>query len=196
MSTSIILSGFGGQGLLFAGRVLAQAAVDEGRHVTWLPSYGPEMRGGSAACTVVVSDSPIGSPIVDVADVLIALNPPSLARYERLVARGGLIVLNSSLIEAEPQAEAEVVRVPCSALARESGDERVVSIVALGAMVARRAMVAPGSIRRVLSSMGGSAGSETVAGNLRAFEAGHAAAQTSLLTGGTQAPASARAPAI
>ena len=175
MNTSTILSGFGGQGLLFAGRVLAQAALDEGRHVTWLPSYGPEMRGGSASCTVVVSDRPIGSPIVDVADVLIALNPPALARFERLVAAGGLLVLNSSLIEAEPRADAEAVAVPCSALARAAGDDRVVSVVALGAMIARRPVVAASSIRAVLRTISATAGSDVVEGNLRAFEAGYAA---------------------
>jgi 2-oxoglutarate ferredoxin oxidoreductase subunit gamma len=175
-TTSVILSGFGGQGLLFAGRVLAQAALDEGRHVTWLPTYGPEMRGGSAACTVVFSDRPIGSPIVDVADVLIALNPPSLAKYEGFVARGGLVVLNDSLIEAEARVDTEVVRVPCSTLAREAGDDRVVSIVALGAMVARRPVVAPDSIREVLRTLGAASRLDAIAGNLRAFEAGHAAA--------------------
>ena len=98
-----IFSGFGGQGLLFAGHVLAQAAVLEGRHVSWMPSYGPEMRGGTASCTVIVGDRPIGSPIVDRADSVIALNPPSLARFEPILAPGGLLVVNTrSLIEAEP----------------------------------------------------------------------------------------------
>lgn len=178
MSTATVLSGFGGQGLLFAGQVLAQAALDEGRHVTWLPSYGPEMRGGAASCTVVVSDTPIGSPIVDVVDVLIALNPPSLARYERLVTPGGLVVLNSSLIEAEPAVAAEVLRVPCSALARDSGDDRVVSVVALGAAIASRTIVAADSVRRALRMLTGKAGPAAVERNLRAFDAGCAAAAT------------------
>ena len=175
MSTATILSGFGGQGLLFAGQVLAQAALDEGRHVTWLPSYGPEMRGGAASCTVVVSDTPIGSPIVDVVDVLIALNPPSLARYEGLVAPGGLVVLNSSLIEAEPAVAAEVVPVPCSALARDSGDDRVVSVVALGAVIARRPIVAADSVRGALRKITAKAGPDAIDRNLRAFDAGFAA---------------------
>ena len=100
MESATILGGFGGQGILFAGQVLAQAGLAEDKYVSWLPSYGPEMRGGTASCTVIVADEPIGSPIVDVADAVIALNPPSLAKFEALLAPGGLLVLNSSLIEA------------------------------------------------------------------------------------------------
>ncbi|HEY8238213.1 MAG TPA: 2-oxoacid:acceptor oxidoreductase family protein [Candidatus Limnocylindrales bacterium] len=176
MILSTILSGFGGQGLLFAGQVLAQAALDEGNEVTWLPSYGPEMRGGAASCTVIVSDRPIGSPIADAADVLIALNPPSLARHQALVAPGGLIVLNSTLVETVARADVEVVRVPCSALARDAGDDRAVSIVALGAGIARRPVVAPDSIRGALRKLAAKAGPETVERNLRAFDAGFAGA--------------------
>jgi 2-oxoglutarate ferredoxin oxidoreductase subunit gamma len=98
MELSVIFGGFGGQGLLFAGNVLAQAAVLEDRRVSWIPSYGPEMRGGTASCTVIVADHPIGSPVVDVADVVLALNPPSLAKFEPLLAPGGLVILNSTLI--------------------------------------------------------------------------------------------------
>ena len=103
MQHATIFGGFGGQGLLFAGHVLAQAAVIEGRNVSWMPSYGPEMRGGTASCTVIVADHPIGSPIVDSADSVVALNPPSLAKFEPLLVPGGLLVLNASLIEAEPR---------------------------------------------------------------------------------------------
>ena len=86
MQHGAIFAGFGGQGILFSGHVLAEAALLEGKHVTWMPSYGPEMRGGTASCTVVVSDRPIGSPILDQADSVVALNPPSLARFEATVA--------------------------------------------------------------------------------------------------------------
>lgn len=181
MTAATVLSGFGGQGLLFAGQVLAQAGLDEGCHVTWLPSYGPEMRGGTASCTVIVSPDPIGSPIVDVADVVVALNPPSMARFESLVAPGGLLILNSSLIEAEPtRTDIEVVRLPCSMIAREAGDERVISVVALGGVLARRPFVTPASIRRALSTMTRRGGPELLERNLRAFDAGlaEAAART------------------
>src|SRR6185369_3376537 len=97
MDRSTILAGFGGQGILFAGTVLARAAMTEGQEVLWIPSYGPEMRGGTASCTVIVGDTEIGSPVVDRAEAVVALNPPSLARFEALVAPGGLLVINASL---------------------------------------------------------------------------------------------------
>lgn len=170
MERATILSGFGGQGLLFAGQVLAQAGMFEGRNVSWLPSYGPEMRGGTASCTVIVADRPIGSPVVDQVDLLIALNPPSLAKFEGLLAPGGLLVLNDSLIEADPsRTDIEVLRVPCSALARTVGDERVISVIALGAAVGRRPIVTAEAVRQALTVKGGR---EVVEMNLRAFELG------------------------
>lgn len=167
-----ILSGFGGQGLLFAGQVLAQAGMLEGLNVSWLPSYGPEMRGGTASCTVIVADRPIGSPVIDRAHVVIALNPPSLAKFEGLLVPGGLLVLNDSLIEAEPgRTDVEVLRVPCSAIARTVGDERVISIVALGAALARQPIVSPDSIRAALRDAA-KGGPRALAMNLRALELG------------------------
>ena len=103
MERSTIFAGFGGQGILFAGKVLAEAALIEGREVLWIPSYGPEMRGGTASCTVIVADRPIGSPVVDRADHAVVLNPPSMAKYAPSVAEGGLLVVNTTLIEAEPR---------------------------------------------------------------------------------------------
>jgi 2-oxoglutarate ferredoxin oxidoreductase subunit gamma len=168
-----ILSGFGGQGILFAGQVLAQAALIEDRHVSWLPSYGPEMRGGTASCTVIISDGPIGSPIVDVADVVIALNPPSLAKFASVLAPGGLLVLNGSLIEAEPtRSDIEIVRVPCSAEARAIGDDRLVSVVALGALLARRPIVGADAAGAALSALAGRGGDELVELNRRALARG------------------------
>jgi 2-oxoglutarate ferredoxin oxidoreductase subunit gamma len=173
MERATILSGFGGQGILFAGQVLAQAGLFEDRYVSWLPSYGPEMRGGTASCTVIVADRPIGSPVVDTADLVIALNPPSLAKFEPLLAAGGLLVLNDSLIEAEPaRRDIEVLRISCSAIARDVGDERVISIVALGGAIARRPVVAPESIRRALVELTHRGGPELLEMNLRALTAG------------------------
>lgn len=170
MERATILSGFGGQGLLFAGQVLAQAGMFEGLNVSWLPSYGPEMRGGTASCTVIVSERPIGSPVVDRVDLLIALNPPSLAKFEGLLAPGGLLVINDSLIEADPtRTDIDVLRVPCSAIARTVGDERVISVVALGAAIGRLPIVAAESVRQALTVKGGR---EVVAMNLRAFGLG------------------------
>jgi 2-oxoglutarate ferredoxin oxidoreductase subunit gamma len=175
MESATILSGFGGQGLLFAGQVLAQAGLEARREVTWLPSYGPEMRGGAASCTVVVSDHAIGSPVVDAADVVIALNPPALARFEAVLRPGGLLVVNASLVEADPRRDdVEAVRVPCSAIAREAGDDRLVSIVALGAALARRPILSRRAARRALRLVAAKAGSEAVKRNLAAFDAGYA----------------------
>ncbi|HET7182632.1 MAG TPA: 2-oxoacid:acceptor oxidoreductase family protein [Candidatus Limnocylindrales bacterium] len=176
MEHGLVLSGFGGQGLLFAGQIVAQAAVLEGRNVSWLPSYGPEMRGGSAACTVIVSERPIGSPVLDQAAVVIALNPPAMAKYAGLLAPGGLLVVNDSLIEAEPgRSDVEIVRIPASALARTIGDERFISIVALGAALGRRPIVSPAAFRQALDAVG-KGGRAVTEANLEAFAAGSRAA--------------------
>ncbi|HEU4572218.1 MAG TPA: 2-oxoacid:acceptor oxidoreductase family protein [Candidatus Limnocylindrales bacterium] len=177
MDHTTIFGGFGGQGILFAGHVLAQAAVLEDLAVTWMPSYGPEMRGGTASCTIVIADHPIGSPVVDTADSVIALNPPSLARFEPFLASGGLVVVNTSLVEATPRrTDVTVVAVPCSALARESGDDRFVSIVGLGALIAARPTVRRASVEAALAVVLGDRASAWIDANLaaldRGFEAG------------------------
>jgi 2-oxoglutarate ferredoxin oxidoreductase subunit gamma len=174
---STIFAGFGGQGILFAGTVLARAAMAEGREVLWIPSYGPEMRGGTASCTVIVAEEAIGSPVVDRADAVVALNPPSLAKYEPIVAPGGLLVVNRSLIEAEVRrADLEVVDLPCTALAREAGDDRLVSVVALGALLARRPLVSLESVRDAITAIVSAKRPQILAADLAALEAGHRAA--------------------
>ena len=178
MHHGAIFAGFGGQGLLFCGHVLAEAALLEGRHVTWMPSYGPEMRGGTASCTVVISDRAIGSPILDRADIVVALNPPSLARFEETVAPGGLLVLNRSLIEAEPsRTDIEVLPLACSAIAAELGDVRLASIVALGGLVAQRPVVHPQSIREALRILLVGKKENMISSDVTAFERGFDAAE-------------------
>ncbi|HEX7473108.1 MAG TPA: 2-oxoacid:acceptor oxidoreductase family protein [Candidatus Limnocylindrales bacterium] len=173
MQHATILGGFGGQGLLFAGHVLAQAAVIEGRSVSWMPSYGPEMRGGTASCTVIIADRPIGSPIVDCADSVIALNPPALAKFESTLVPGGLLVLNASLIEMEPRrSDVEVVSLACTALARVAGDDRLVSVVALGGLIARRPIVSATSIRAAIAELVGRNHPDLAAADLAAFDSG------------------------
>jgi 2-oxoglutarate ferredoxin oxidoreductase subunit gamma len=177
MQHATILGGFGGQGLLFAGHVLAQAAVLEGRTVSWMPSYGPEMRGGTASCTVIIADHPIGSPIVDSADSVIALNPPSLAKFEPLLVPGGLLLVNATLIEAEPRrTDIEIAGIPCTALARAGGDDRFVSIVALGGLIARRPIVARDTLRQALIDVLGDKRPEMIEANLAALISGYQAA--------------------
>ncbi|MEO8570641.1 MAG: 2-oxoacid:acceptor oxidoreductase family protein [Chloroflexota bacterium] len=169
---AVIVSGFGGQGLLFAGTVLARAAMAEGLEVLWIPSYGPEMRGGSAACTVIVGEEPIGSPIVDHADVVIALSAPALARYGTFVAPGGLLVVDGTLMEIPSISGVEVVAPPCTSLARSAGDDRLVSIVALGALVARRRIVGIEALRAALRDVAGAKHPEVLRADLQALSAG------------------------
>jgi 2-oxoglutarate ferredoxin oxidoreductase subunit gamma len=171
---STIIAGFGGQGILFAGKVLAEAGLLEGLEVLWIPSYGPEMRGGTASCTVILADGLIGSPVVDRADCAVVLNPPSLHRYEPLVAPGGLLVVNTTLIEAEPvRTDLEVLDVPCTAVARRAGDDKLVSVVALGAMVGRRQTVARESVHRALAVILGERHASMIDADIAAFDAGY-----------------------
>ncbi|HOF25781.1 MAG TPA: 2-oxoacid:acceptor oxidoreductase family protein, partial [Anaerolineaceae bacterium] len=137
MQTEVIISGFGGQGALYAGQVLAYAAMDEGKQVTWIPSYGPEMRGGTANCTVVVSDEEIGSPTVKHPKAVLALNLPSLDKYENMIAPGGCLVVNESMVNRKPErTDIRVVLLPANEIAREIGNERATNMVMLGALLA------------------------------------------------------------
>jgi 2-oxoglutarate ferredoxin oxidoreductase subunit gamma len=169
-----IIGGFGGQGILFAGQLLAQAALLEGRDVSWMPSYGPEMRGGTASCMVIIADHPIGSPIVDRADGVVALNPPSMAKFEGVLVAGGLLVVNGSLIEAEPgRGDIEVLTLPCTDIARTAGHDRLVSVVALGGLLARRPIVRPESVRQALVELVGRHHPELLDADLAAFAGGY-----------------------
>lgn len=129
----IILAGFGGQGILFAGKVLAYSGLKAEREVSWLPSYGPEMRGGTANCHVVVSDSPVGSPIIPNPDILIAMNRPSLDKFEDLVEKDGYIVFDSSLIDRDvKRTDVKVFPIPATQLALEAGLESLANMVVIG----------------------------------------------------------------
>lgn len=136
MQTEIILSGFGGQGVLFAGQLLAYTALDNDYHVTWFPSYGPEMRGGTAHCTVIISDDEIGSPVVRNPSAAVVMNIPSLERYEPLVESGGILIVNASLVDRNPTREdLTIVMVPANEIAEELGDKRLANLVMLGALL-------------------------------------------------------------
>ncbi len=136
MQTDIILSGFGGQGVLFAGMVLAYAGMDEGYNVSWLPSYGPEMRGGTANVTVIIGDEEIGSPVVKNPQVAMVFNNPSMEKFEPLVKEGGLLVYNSSLISNSPgRTDITSLPIPANDIAQELGNVRMANMVAVGAMV-------------------------------------------------------------
>lgn len=132
-TTKMLFAGFGGQGILFAGKFLAYKGLIEGKQVSWLPSYGPEMRGGTANCSVIVSDEPIGSPIVDKPDVLVAMNLPSLEKYENDVAGGGKIFVDSTLIDKKvDRTDVEVYYIPATKIANENGTPTLANMIITG----------------------------------------------------------------
>ena len=174
MEHSVVLAGFGGQGLLFTGQVLARAAIKDGLEVFWIPSYGPEMRGGTASCTVILGGDPIGSPVVDRFDAAIVMNLPSLRKFGPHVAAGGLVIVNTSLLATQTTARHDLdeLRLPCTELAAQGGDDKLVSVVALGALVSRLGWVTPDSVRAALREMAGKKRPEVVEADLGVFEAG------------------------
>jgi len=138
MQTEIVISGFGGQGILFAGQILAYAAMDSGLEVTWFPSYGPEMRGGTANCTVIISEEEIGAPVVKNPQAVIVMNLPSLDKYEPLVKSDGVLVVNTSLIERDvDRKDVNVVGIPANEIAERLGDKRLANMVVVGALLGR-----------------------------------------------------------
>ena len=151
MQKEYILSGFGGQGLMLAGMLLSEAGMLEGRNVSWIPSYGPEMRGGTANCAVVVSEEPIGSPIVDNPDVVVAMNLPSMDKFEPMIKSGGIMVYNSSLVKRPPQrTDITYVACPGTSIAEELGNEKVANMAMLGALMAADKWVGGESLEKVL----------------------------------------------
>lgn len=152
MQTEIVIAGFGGQGVMFAGQVMAYAAMDNGKEVTWIPSYGPEMRGGTANCTVIIADEEIGSPLVLNPKATIVLNLPSLDKYEPLVIPGGVLVANSSLINRDPErTDIDTVFIPANEIAESLGDKRLTNMVALGALIERLPVLQLEAIEQALA---------------------------------------------
>lgn len=153
METSIIIAGFGGQGVLFAGQLLAYAGMDNGRYVTWIPSYGPEMRGGTANCTIIISDAPIGAPIVSNPDIAVVFNQPSFDKYEPLIKEGGLLVVNSSLVTAVSHREdIDAVYLPANSIAEELGSVKMLNMAAIGALLAVRPILTLEAIGKSLTT--------------------------------------------
>ena len=135
-TTQFLFSGFGGQGILFAGKFVAYKGLTEDKQVSWLPSYGPEMRGGTASCSVIVSDEPVGSPIVSAPDVLVALNLPSLDKFEKDVKPGGYIFADSTLIERKVErTDVNVFYIPATQLASDNGIPSLANMIVMGKML-------------------------------------------------------------
>ena len=136
MQKEIIIAGFGGQGVLFGGQVVAYAAMDAGKEVTWIPSYGPEMRGGTANCTIVIAEEEIGSPLVKNPPLAIALNLPSFDKYEETLATGGTLIVNKSMVDrAAKRDDINFIMVPCNEIAEEIGNKKLMNMVAVGALL-------------------------------------------------------------
>lgn len=155
MYYDVFISGFGGQGILLAGQLLAEAAMEKGLNVTFFPSYGVEMRGGTARCTVVISDKEIGSPIVDSPGCVIAMNQPSLLRFQNVVKEGGILIVNSSLAKMEDITRngIQVHGVPMSELAIDLGNTRLTNMVALGAYAQVSGAIEPGELGQALQEV-------------------------------------------
>ena len=178
MTQEIIFAGFGGQGMLLIGKFVAMAAMLDGKHVSWLPSYGPEMRGGTANCSVIVSDKDVASPLVDKADVIVAMNLPSLDKFEEHVKHGGLLVINSSIIERKSTRD-DITVVYCDAnrIAEAVGNPKGANVAILGAMLEKEPIVDIDKMTEAIRIELGERKARFLEGNKKALVAGMEAAR-------------------
>ena len=170
--SDIVMAGFGGQGLMAIGKILAKAAMDEGRQVTWMPSYGPEMRGGTANCVVIINDDPIGSPVLRRTQAAIVMNKQSIDKFEPSVVDAGLIVVNTSLIDRQVRRkDLKAVYVAANELAEREGSARAANMVMLGAYVSATGVVRTESVEHAIeATFAGKQGAAEL--NIRAFRKG------------------------
>ena len=177
MKKEFIFAGFGGQGMLLIGKFLAMACMLDGKHVSWLPSYGPEMRGGTANCSVIVSDDPVASPLVDKADVIVAMNRPSLDKFEPHVKPGGVLVINSSIIDRKAERDdIQVVYCEATRLAEEVGNPKGANVAILGAMLQKVPIVDDEKMSEAIRIELGERKAKFLPGNMKALQAGKDAA--------------------
>ena len=176
MKEQCIFAGFGGQGMLLIGKFLAEAGMETGKHVSWLPSYGPEMRGGTANCSVVVSDRPVASPLINVADTVLTMNKPSLLKFEGSVKAGGLLLINSSIIDIKTsRTDVDAVYVPCNEIAESIGNLKGPNVVFLGAYIAKRPdVISEDAIINAMRIELGEKKAKFLDGNIKALQAGMA----------------------
>jgi len=174
MSENILIAaGFGGQGVMLLGQMLATAAMYDNKHSTWLPSYGPEMRGGTANCTVVISDELIGSPVTDSPGELIIMNIPSLLKFEPALKEDGLLILNTSVVDRAPQRkDVEVVKIDANKIAEEIGNTKISNMVMLGAYLEKTGAVTVESVEKALRKKLTGKKAALIELNLKAIEAG------------------------
>ena len=154
MSNEILIAGFGGQGILFSGKFLAYEGLIDGKEVSWLPSYGPEMRGGTANCSVIISDTPIGSPIVANPDIMIAMNLPSLDKYEKETKKGGKIFVDSSLIERKVErTDVDVFYIPASQMASDENLPGLANMIMIGHMIKKSGIIPEENIEKAMKKV-------------------------------------------
>ena len=174
MTTKIILAGFGGQGVLFAGKCLAYEGLFENKQVSWLPSYGPEMRGGTANCSVIISDSPVGSPIVTYPDVLIAMNLPSLDKYESDVTKNGKVFIDSTLISRKVVREdISAYYIPATKMANDNGTPTLANMIMLGKMIKETGIVAFDSAVEAMKKVVSAKHADLLEANIKALKMGY-----------------------
>ncbi len=178
MQTEVIISGFGGQGALFAGQILAFTGMDAGLEVTWMPSYGPEMRGGTANCQVIIADDEIGSPVTRHPKAAIVLNLPSLDKFEPMLVPGGVMVVNSSLVNRNPErTDIKWAMVPAQEIAEEIGNRRLQNMVLLGALLQMMPIVSIEALEKALHEHLPERHRKHLKGNLEAIRQGAAYVQ-------------------
>lgn len=170
---SIIAAGFGGQGVLSLGQLVAYTAMNEGRYVTWIPSYGPEMRGGTANCSVITSEEEIASPVVSKPDIVVIMNQPSLDKFEPCLKEGGLLVYNSDLVTYDnPRKDVRVLPIAANSAAMELGNVRVANVIVLGALAENSDLVDLEVCKKTIAEVFGKKKAKLVDLNLQAFEKG------------------------
>jgi 2-oxoglutarate ferredoxin oxidoreductase subunit gamma len=169
----LIIAGFGGQGILFAGRLLAQSAMREGKQVTWYPSYGAEMRGGTANCTVIISGEMIGSPAIRRPDSLLIMNKSSMDKFVPLLKPDGLLVINTSLIKNVPgRSNISIIKIKATDIAKELGNTQAANIVMLGALIGRTGIVSSKTVVHAIKEIVPAFKKNMISLNKRAFERG------------------------
>jgi len=174
MTSKILIAGFGGQGILFAGKVLAYKGLVEGKQLSWLPSYGPEMRGGTANCNVIISDEPVGSPIVDNPDVLIVMNLPSLDKYENAAEKGAKIFVDSTLISRKVERDdVDVYYIPATKMAQELGVPTLANMIILGKVIREAGVVSFDGMDEALRKVVSARKAHLIDVNLKAIKAGY-----------------------
>lgn len=174
MTSKILFAGFGGQGILFSGKFLAYEGLLEDRQVSWLPSYGPEMRGGTASCSVILSDTPVGSPIITTPDILIAMNLPSYDKYESTVEKGGKIFVDSALVARKANRnDVDTYYIPATRLASENGMPTLANMIILGKVIKETGVIPFENVERTLKKVISAKRADMLEVNMKALKLGY-----------------------